>query len=86
MTRTPPQQILKANAEIMIEFSQIGFHKDKKQVYSLNSNSNHNWINNADAPSLDRPYIPLKAFFKAMLTLSDNSVSTLPTRTILKYV
>ena len=67
MARTSPQQILKANAEIMIEFSQIVFHEDKKQVHSLNSNSNHNWINNADAPSLDRPYIPPKVFSRQCL-------------------
>ena len=67
MARTSPQQILKANAEIMIEFSQIVLHEDKKQVYSLNSNSNHNWINNADAPSLDRPYIPPKDFSRQCL-------------------
>jgi len=58
---------LKANAEILIEFSQIVFHEDKQQVYSLNSNSNHNWINNADAPSLDRPYIPPKDFSRQCL-------------------
>ena len=57
----------KANAEILREFSQIILHEDKHNICSLDSNSQHNWINKADAPSLDRPYIPPKVFSRQCL-------------------
>jgi len=76
----------KANAEILREFSQIIFHEDKHKICSFDSNSQHNWINKADAPSLDRPYFPPTDFLRQSLHSVNNSVTSLPPRTSIKYV
>ena len=83
--RIPPTHP-KANAEILREFSQIIVHEDKHKICSFDSNSQHNWINKALAPSLDRPYYPPTHFSRQCWHSVNNSVSLFPPRTSIKYV
>ena len=72
------QQILKANAEILREFSHFVFHEDKQQVLKC--------VHKTAIRMLVLNKFPSNRFCKTMLAFSDNSVKSLPTRTSIKYI